>query len=272
MANSYESLLVLLGIILLSTLSSWIQRRRQTQNQTGGTAPAKAAPLSLPGKAETPAEAVPAHALRRPPRHPQTAPRPERGFNWEEELRRLLEGDLEPTPPHRPAPPSPLAPAPSPSREVVSPPPLPKADTKIEDTKGLRYLRGRCVNCGGNFEFPSAMAGAAIACPHCRGLTQLVPLSGASLPPTLSGVELASLRESAQAFQRASHLHEQVGARLQETEARTKCPLVAAPPPRRTVASREATDAVTMLQHSRSARSLMIASVVLGPPRAIEEQ
>jgi hypothetical protein len=86
----------------------------------------------------------------------------------------------------------------------------------------------------------------------------------------MSSKELAALQESAQAFQRANHLHKQVSDRLRRTEARTERPGMSAPPPRRTAASTEAVNTVGMLRHPRSARQLVIASVVLGPPRGLE--
>jgi DNA-directed RNA polymerase subunit RPC12/RpoP len=177
----------------------------------------------------------------------------------------LLEGELEPAPPPQSHPPPPVATPPS--REAVSPPPLRPAAFEAEEAKGRGYVPGRCANCGGRFEFPSASAGKVILCPHCRHPIPLVPLPALSLSPVMSSKELG---EPAQAIHRASHLHEHVGDRLRQTAARTGRPLVSVPPPRRTTTSTEVIDTVGMLRHSRSARQLMIAAVVLGPPRGLE--
>jgi hypothetical protein len=271
-ASSVESLLVILGIILLSSISNWLQRRRQSQG--GGDGPTETAPTPRPVPKRRP-ESQPAARPAPPggasvPSSGPTAPKPERRIDWEEELRRLLEGDLAPTPPPpRPPPPAPVTvQAP---RPVAAPPPLRSPVPEDQDLKALGFQRGCCAQCGGRFDFPSAKTGETIVCPHCRRPTQLVPLSAPSLPPVMSGKELTSLRESAAAYQRASQLHQRVEERLQQTEARTERPLVAAPPPRRSLTSAEATETVALLRQPRGARQMMIASVVLGPPRALDQ-
>jgi hypothetical protein len=39
----------------------------------------------------------------------------------------------------------------------------------------ITYLKGSCVNCGNHIEFPQAMTGRAVACPHCGQSTELIP-------------------------------------------------------------------------------------------------
>src|SRR5678815_301962 len=100
LGTSWESLLVVLGFILLSALSNWIKQRRQgAEPDPWTTRDARSGPSSQQDK--------PA-----PPHIPRASTPAPKHVGWEEELRRLLEGDeLEQTPP----PPLPTPPPPRPA-------------------------------------------------------------------------------------------------------------------------------------------------------------
>jgi len=178
-ASSFEGLLVALGIVLLSAVSNWVQRRRQSQGRKDGNEAPRPRPLPPPSSpAGRTGVSSPQPHLGSAPSLSPTGRLPARGFDWEKELRRLLEGEAEPTPP-------PEAAAP---RQSAPPPPL----------------------------------------------------------------------------------HEQVSDRLRPTEARTQHPVVTAPSRRRTPTSPLMTDTVARLRQADSARQMMVAAVILGPPRALE--
>ncbi|HOX00978.1 MAG TPA: hypothetical protein P5555_01030 [Candidatus Paceibacterota bacterium] len=100
-----EAILTILAIIVLSALSNLMRRR------TPDEAPAP------PAGSEEPWPAAPPPPTARPADQPASPSAPSRGFDWEKELRRLLEvGPAEEKPP--PLPPPPAAPPP-----VIQPPP-----------------------------------------------------------------------------------------------------------------------------------------------------
>lgn len=114
-----ESLLIFLVFIALSAISTWLQKRRQAEEDD-------------PDALEMPRRSPPSFGRPRPPAQSQRGPEPPRQIltDWQEELRRLLEGDryepprAGPPPSAELAPPSPLRPA---SVAAPVPPPLRKS-------------------------------------------------------------------------------------------------------------------------------------------------
>jgi hypothetical protein len=80
-------------------------------------------------------------------------------------------------------------------------------------------------------------------------------------------VQLPSLTQSAQAYQRASQLDLQVAERLRRIEQQVTRHTMA---PRAEATSPEILLAKSMLRNRDSLRSAIIAAVILGPPRAFE--
>jgi hypothetical protein len=99
-AAGLESLLIFLVFIVISGLSTWLQKRRQAGEDQSDWVPGEEPPNG-PHRQGTP-QPPPVS-----PRRPMPAPLQ----NWEEELRRLLEGDR----PQPPEPPPQAAPPPLPS-------------------------------------------------------------------------------------------------------------------------------------------------------------
>jgi hypothetical protein len=77
----------------------------------------------------------------------------------------------------------------------------------------------------------------------------------------------AALSTSAAAFQRASQLDVNVGEHLRQLVEQTP---LAGPAGRSRVSSPDAAHAVALLRHPPSLRSALLASVILGPPKALE--
>lgn len=195
-----EQILFLVAVAVLSMLHSWWNKRNEKETEDAD-APA-------PGQPERPAPKRPAPA------------------NWEEELRRLLEGD-EDKPAPRPPPVVVQAPRPA------APPPLPAAP------------RPR------------------IAPRPAEAVAQSDPDMDTGLP-----VRFSSLEGSAQAFLRASNIEAKVAAHMQRADQQ-----VASHP--QFVVKREASlevrQAVSLLRNRQSQRAVILAGVILGPPKAMEE-
>jgi len=81
---------------------------------------------------------------------------------------------------------------------------------------------------------------------------------------------LASLQQSAQAYGRASQLHEAAAERLRRVEQQTVLHRTAAAAVQHRSRPPEIASAVGLLGNPRSARQAIVASVVLGSPKGFE--
>jgi len=171
-----------------------------------------------------------------PPRPDPSRPRPQpASTSWENELRRLLDNQGQQTAPP-PRMPQPMVP-PSVPRVVSVPRPMPVI-----------------------IETPTPAAPSRIR-------PVLVP---PPLPPGLqpSNQPLATLSESQQAYARASQLDKSAAARIERVPGQE----VQLTTVTRQAASPELAEAVSLFKNPQAARLAVIASVVLGPPRAFQEQ
>ncbi|MEO8426653.1 MAG: hypothetical protein ABI651_06020 [Verrucomicrobiota bacterium] len=118
--NSWESLLVMAAFILLSAAANWLKKRRGGKDAD-----------AWPAETDLPAPKRPVQrTTTRPPPTP-VVPETAKGFDWEQELRRLL-GDEEPPKP-QPAPPPPLPPIVARTPKPASAPsPFPRIPSILE--------------------------------------------------------------------------------------------------------------------------------------------
>lgn len=224
-----DNIWVMLAIVVISALSSWFQKRnekngqaepwggeddetyrQQQQQRSGGTA---------------------------------TTANPNQALNWEEELKRLLEGKppLDGTAGTPPPPPPPIV------RRVPTPPPLPEAVSRESEGVDEESIASR------------------------ESSSPWQETSYDSLPePTKP---LASLEHNTQAYQRATQLHETVAAHMRRVDELTEKhgkPLTVPRPARRDGGSADARAVVSLLRQPASARQALLASFVLAPPKALE--
>lgn len=213
---------VLIGAAILHALN----KRRQQREESDLPAPP---PESAPGETAPPAR-----------------PRRSQPTNWEEELRRLLEGDEPASPPPRPAPP-PLTPpvivldqprpVPPPLPPVIAPRPTPRAQAAPRP-----QLSSRPAHADPEWAVDKDM------------------LTG--LP-----VQLTGLTQSAAAHQRASTLEQRVTAHLERVSQGITTHEKAAQFRR---VSPEIGHALRLLRGRQSARTAFVLATILGPPRGLE--
>jgi len=153
--------------------------------------------------------------------------------DWEEELRRLLSGEpLTANPP--PAVPPPIRPI-----IVEGPKPSP--------------LRPPI----------------AAALPAPRAAPSLAE-SGMAEAERAVDIQLAGLKESTTAYERAGRLQEGVAEQLKEIDELTRTHSGRVPMVRRRLYSEEAAQAVSMIGNPATVRQAIIVSLIFGPPRALE--
>ena len=219
---------VVLAIVIISALTSWYQSRNKKPGQ----------PEPWGGEDDE------THPQQRTGSSSPPTPNPNQPLNWEEELKRLLEG--KPPLDGTVSAPPPLPP-PSAVRRVPPPPPVPtRVARESLPTEDERQ--------------PSRESAA----------TPWHDVSLDSLPePTKP---LSNLEQHTQAYQRATHLHETVAARMQrvgeQTEKHGKT--LTAPAPVRRATNPDARAVVALLRQPATVRQALLASFVLAPPKALE--
>ena len=168
-----------------------------------------------------------------PSRPPET--RPAATSDWEEELRRLLGG--KPTVANPP--------------QVPTPEPTPAPPVRPVVIQAPRHVPERPV--------------------------------GRSIPPPLAGtvmaeaersveLQLPTLKESATAYQRASHLHEQVIERLKHVEAMTERHPSRVPTAHHQAVSPDAVRSIALIRNPNTARQAIIAALIFGTPKGLENE
>ena len=83
-------------------------------------------------------------------------------------------------------------------------------------------------------------------------------------------VQLPPLKESVAAYQRASHLPEQVTQRMRQVEETTERHLSRAPTAHRQSISPDALATISLIRNRRTVRQAVIASLIFGAPKALE--
>ena len=205
-------LILMVGFLVASAISSWMKKRKETEGHQDLPAPAPR----------------PRHASVPPPVQSE-----QKQVSWEEELRRLLQGEqAEP------------APVPPPiivheTRRTV-PPPLVRPEPEPEPEPVHRHRSVFEVE-----EQPSPM--------------------DVDVQPRFQ--PLPELTESVQAYQQASQLDHTVEAHLRSV---TQRPVGSTSVQHKGIAP-EAAVAVAMLRNPRSARTAILTSLILGPPRALAD-
>ncbi|MBI2946090.1 MAG: hypothetical protein HYY23_00450 [Verrucomicrobia bacterium] len=201
-----DSLLGTLVILLIMAVSSWLQRKAGQQQQR--PKPPARPPMHPPAMPPQPRGAA---LPTQPP------PRPVRKIDWQEELRRLLEGDAEPAEPP-PVIVREVEPAPPPS--VIVPKPAPRPVVVAADLE--------------------------------------------------EGPQSSRLTASIAAYKKAQQLHEEAAARLQQTVEQTKARKLGERTARSGKSAQEIASAISLIRNPASVRQAFVTSVVLSPPKALE--
>jgi len=204
-----EKLIIIAVILGASFIHNWFKRKQEEAEE-------RDAGSRTPGKP--------------PPIPPDRRSRPQAPADWQEELRRLLQGEPAPTLP----PPPPVRRPPPRTTEappIVRPTPEPAAPRPF-------------------------LARSAIP----------VPDTGREMEVGLS-VRPVSLDQATAAHERAAHLQSSVVQRMQETTSRVSAHVGAGPAMKR---STSAARMRTLLRQKESQRALILGSIILGPPKALE--
>jgi hypothetical protein len=110
----------------------------------------------------------------------------------------------------------------------------------------------------------------APAPPAIRPLPEPPSVPVATVPQPTEGPAFSRLSESESAYTRASQLHEHTATRMRQLEEQSHLDHSKAPDRGRRGASEDIAAAIAMVREPRSVRRAFINSIILGPPKALE--
>ena len=210
---------ILLLIVLGSAINEWLKKKKQTGKKDSWPTGSDSQQPRDPATQQMPRPAL---------------PRPKATSDWEEQLRRLLDGEM---PVAKPPP--------------VAPPPI--RPVIAQEPK------------------PSPPQGPVVAAaPVARTAPLALSGPGTAEAEKAVGVHLPALRESAAAYQRASHLHEGVSEHLKRVEEMTGHHPGNVPTASRPSFSAETAQTIALIRNPHTVRKAMIASLIFGPPKTLE--
>jgi hypothetical protein len=250
LAASIESFFIFLLIAAGSAVFNWFKNRGE--NGTDWSETEAPPPGRRPPVFKTPtAPAV---------------PRPTQTTNWEEELRRMLEGTIPTTrtpPPvviqERKTPPA-ISRPPAPERVEAPTMSLPKSFEQ-------KFYKAHCNNCDGHIEFPASAMDEVIACPHCRRPTVLRPFEETPVEVLAHQNVMADFKTTEKTYEEASQLSQRVAAHMHEVGYK--------PVGMTSIEStkklwKEVAETKALFKNAKTVRQAMIASLIFGEPKAFE--
>ncbi len=249
LAASPESFLIFLLIAGASAFFNWLKKRGEKSNDWT--------------QAETPT----APSRRNNPAPPVSQPT-RTTTNWEEELRRMLEGTTAPAPVRTPPPVivSEKKPAATVFHRTVEtePPPSMAVPKVFTETK---FYKAHCNYCEGHIEFPASAMDNVVSCPHCHRPTVLRPFENTPVEVLAHQKDLSEFNFSTRKYEEASQLSERVAAHMHEVGHKA-VGLTSIETHQK--AWPEVAQTVALFRNAKSVRQAVIASLILGPPKALE--
>lgn len=247
LAASIESFFIFLLIAAGSALFNWFKKRGENGtdwSDVEGPTP----PRRTPTPRTSPA--------------PPVAP-PAKTTNWEEELRRMLEGTI----------PTTQAPPPIVIPERRIPPAIPQQSAPERSMMSLpksfdqKFYKAHCNNCDGHIEFPASAMDEVIPCPHCRQPTVLRPFEDTPVEVLAHQNVMADFKASDRTYEEASQLSQRVAAHMHDVGYKP-VGLTSIESTRKLWP--EVAETKALFKNAKTARQAMIASLIFGSPKALE--
>jgi len=132
--------------------------------------------------------------------------------------------------------------------------------------KQEKFYKGHCTNCHGHLEFRPRDMEEIVPCPHCNQLTVLRPFEQTRVETLSEQKNISTFGQGAKTWQQASGLDRRVNADMADKLSRPIESTHVALKKR----SAEIDSVVALLKTPRTARQAVIASLVLSPPKALE--
>ena len=248
-AASIETLFIFLLIAGGSALVNWLKRKGENTDILTDDE------LSRPTRSEAP----PFRDSQTPARTPAKP-----ATNWEEELRRMLEGTV----PTTRTPPPIVVQERKPPVSRPSEPVVPERTTRsLPKAFQEKYYKAHCNHCGEHIEFPASAMEEVTACPHCHQATVLRPFEDTTVEALAHKKVLTQFNASTRAYEQASQLSQRVAAHMHgvghQAVGLTSTQTIKRMWP-------EVAETVALFRNAKTVRQAVVASLILGPPKALE--
>ncbi|MEP6663716.1 MAG: hypothetical protein ABJC04_08635 [Verrucomicrobiota bacterium] len=252
LAASIESFFIFLLIAAASAFFNWIKKKGEKAEDW------------TEAEKRNPTTPVPRERTRRVSQPAQKT------TNWEEELRRILENATPKTPPQRP-PPMVLPEIKLPPQRAPSFPPLEPVSPATMSVPKIfteeKFYKAHCNYCDGHIEFPASAMEQVIACPHCQRSTVLRPFEQTPVEVLAHRNVMADFTASDRKYEEASQLSQRVAAHMHGV-GHQAVGTTSAERRKRTTPSIDLS--LAQFRNAKTIRQAMIASFILGPPKALE--
>ncbi len=253
MLASIETFFIFLLIAGGSALFNWLKKRGEKTEDWGDTN------MPPPIRRESTLERSSPPPISQPTKQ---------ATNWEEELRRMLEGTV----PTTRTPPPPIV-----IQERKAPPPIPRPQPvpqrpepttmSLPKTFAEKYYKAHCNHCDEHIEFPSSATEEVISCPHCYRPTVLRPFQDTRVETITHQTELSSFAAATKKYDAAAHLSERVAAHMHGV-GHQAVGLTSIESTKKIWP--EVAETKALFKNAKTVRQAMIASLIFGPPKAFE--
>ena len=155
-------------------------------------------------------------------------------------------------------------------QERKTPPPIvrqPEPVYSAPKTFEERYSKAHCNHCGEHIEFPASATDEVISCPHCHQATVLRPFQNTRVETLSHQKELSSFNFSTKKYEAASQMSERVAAHMHGV-GHMPVGLTSIESTKKIWP--EVAETKALFRNSKTVRQAMIASLIFGPPKALE--
>ena len=123
------------------------------------------------------------------------------------------------------------------------------------------------MNCRGHLEFRASDMEEIVPCPHCNQLTVLRPFEQTRVETLSEQKNISTFGQGAKTWQQASGIDQRVSSEMDEKLSKPIGTTGVVLKQR----SAEINSVVSLLKTPQTARQVIIASLVLSPPKALED-
>lgn len=132
-----------------------------------------------------------------------------------------------------------------------------------------RFYKAHCNNCDGHIEFPASAMDEVTVCPHCHQPTVLRPFENTRVEALAHQNVLTDFKATEKTYEEASQLSQRVAAHMHQV-GHIPVGLTSIESSKKMWP--EVAETKALFRNAKTVRQAMIASLIFGPPKALENQ
>lgn len=130
-----------------------------------------------------------------------------------------------------------------------------------------KFYKAHCNYCEGHIEFPASAMEEVIPCPHCHRPTVLRPFESTPVEILAHRNVMADFQNTERTYEQASQLSQRVAAHMHGV-GHVAVGLTSIESTKKLWP--EVAETKALFKNAKTVRQAMIASLILGPPKALE--